>query len=122
MSGRRSERGLDYGRSYEQLAQINLIALHEQGYTGQGVIVGILDTGFERSHEAFNYLAHPLNVIAEYDFVDDDPDTQQEPGDPSGQHSHGTMILGCLGAYLPGELIGGASSASFVLAKTLLSQ
>jgi hypothetical protein len=111
-------RTLDYGRSEPQLQQINLVALHDEGYTGQGVIVGILDTGFRRDHVAFNQPGHVVNVIAEYDFVDDDPDASNEPGDPSDQHRHGTLILGCLGAYKPGDLIGGAFDASFVLAKT----
>ncbi|MBU0717567.1 MAG: S8 family serine peptidase, partial [Planctomycetes bacterium] len=109
---------LDYGNSEIQLTQINLIALHDEGFTGQGVIVGILDTGFHRTHEAFNHPLHPLNVIAEYDFVNNDGNTDIEGGDPSSQHNHGTMILGCLGAYMPGELVGGAYNASFVLAKT----
>jgi serine protease AprX len=111
-------RDIDYGASTAQLNQINLLALHAAGFTGEGVIIGILDTGFKRSHEAFNNPDHPLSVIAEYDFVDDDPDTSPELGDPYSQHNHGTMILGCLGAYMPGELVGGAYDASFVLAKT----
>jgi len=109
---------LDYGRSTDQLTQINLIALHEAGYTGEGVIVGILDTGFRRDHEAFHQPGHELDVIAEYDFVDNDPDTSNQPGDPASQHSHGTLILGTLGSYYPGELVGGAFGASFALAKT----
>jgi len=111
-------RSLDYGAATAQLTQINLIALHDEGYTGQDIIVGILDTGFQRSHEAFNNPDHPLSVVAEYDFVDDDDDTSYELGDPYSQHHHGTMILGVLGAYMPGELVGGAYDASFVLAKT----
>ncbi len=111
-------RSLDYGVATAQLNQINLIALHDEGYTGQGIIVGILDTGFHRSHEAFNHPLHPLNVVAEYDFVDNDGNTDIEVGDPSGQANHGTMILGVLGGYMPGELVGGAYDASFVLAKT----
>jgi serine protease AprX len=110
--------GLDYGRSTEQLNEMNLIALHDAGYTGQGVIIGILDTGFRRDHEAFNQIGHVVNVLAEYDFVDDDPDASNEAGDPSSQHEHGTLILGCIGSYFPGELVGGAYNASFVLAKT----
>jgi hypothetical protein len=109
---------LDYGRSTDQLTQINLIALHEAGYTGEGVIVGILDTGFRRDHVAFNQPGHELDVIAEYDFVDDDPDTSNQAGDPPSQHNHGTLILGTLGSYFPGELVGGAYGASFALAKT----
>ena len=109
---------VDYGESGPQLEQINLPALHAAGYTGQGVVVGILDTGFERSHEAFNFGLHKLTVLAEYDFLDDDGDTSYEEGDPSDQHRHGTLILGCLGAYKPGALVGGAYDAAFVLAKT----
>ena len=110
--------GINYGRSAEQLQQINLPALHAAGYTGHGVVIGILDTGFERSHIAFNHPIRPLTVIAEYDFVDNDGNAAQETGDPYSQHEHGTMILGCIGSYAPGDLVGGAFNASFVLAKT----
>jgi subtilisin family serine protease len=111
-------RQVDYGRSTDQLTQINLIALHEDGYTAEGVIVGILDTGFRRDHDAFHQTGYELDVVAEYDFVDDDTDASNEAGDPSSQHNHGTMILGTLGSYYPGELVGGAYGASFALAKT----
>lgn len=109
---------LDYGESLAQLQQINLVALHNAGYTASGVIVGILDTGFERSHVAFNEPTHPLTVVAEHDFVSNDGDTSFNPADDPTQHRHGTMILGTLGAYKPGQLVGGAFDASFVLCKT----
>ena len=109
---------LNYGNSTAQLTQINLIALHDAGYTGAGVIVGILDSGFMRTHQAFNNPSHPLQVLAEWDFVNNDANAGQEPNDPSGQADHGTMILGCQGAYMPGSLIGGSFNASFVLCKT----
>ncbi len=109
---------IDYGNASAQLSQINLINLHNEGYTGQGVIVGILDTGFHRVHEAFNNPVNPVQVVAEYDFIDNDGNTQSEPGDPYNQHDHGTMILGCIGAYMPGTLVGGAYDASFILCKT----
>lgn len=114
----RSAAGTFYGESEAQLAQIDVIAVHDLGYTAEGVVVGILDTGFERSHVAFNDPTHPLDVIAEWDFVDDDPYTGIEAGDPANQHTHGTLILGTLGAYRPGEYVGGAYDASFILCKT----
>jgi subtilisin family serine protease len=110
--------GTFYGLSQEQLAQINLIALHDAGFTGDGVIVGVLDTGFKRTHLAFNQLEHPLHVIAEWDFVSGDHDAGFDPDDAPNQHNHGTWILGVLAAYLPGELVGGAYDASYILAKT----
>jgi hypothetical protein len=113
-----ADRSINYGLSQAQLQQINLIALHDAGYTGQGVIVGILDTGFRRDHNAFTNPAKPVQVIAEYDFVANDNNTAPQAGDPSSQHDHGTMILGCIGSYLPGTVVGGAFDAHFVLAKT----
>ena len=112
------ERTINYGVAAEQLTQINLVALHDAGYTGSGVVIGILDSGFHRTHEAFNNPTHPLNVLAEYDFVMNDGNTDIQTGDPSGQADHGTMILGCIGAYKPGSMVGGAYDASFVLTKT----
>ncbi len=107
-----------YGYAQEQLDQIGLLDVHDAGFTGAGMIIGILDTGFERSHEAFNFPGHELNVIAEWDFVSNDGDTSIEPGDAENQHSHGTLILGVLGAYYPEQFVGAAYDAAFVLAKT----
>jgi subtilisin family serine protease len=104
------------------LTQINLINLHNSGFTGNGVYVGVLDTGFQRSHDAFNEDGHSLTVEAEWDFVNGDDDTSYQPdppyNDPPAQHSHGTKILGVLGAYKSDELVGGAYDASFILCKT----
>ena len=44
----------DYGPSYDQLDQINVIAAHESGYTGAGVRVLMLDTGYYTDHEAIH--------------------------------------------------------------------
>lgn len=108
----------DYGLSQGQLEQLNLIALHDLGFTGAGLVIGVLDTGFHRGHEAFNQPGHVIDVVSEYDFVNDDGFTGIEPGDPSAQHNHGTMVLGTIASYLPGVLIGGAFDASFILCKT----
>ncbi|MCX5692040.1 MAG: S8 family serine peptidase [Planctomycetota bacterium] len=107
-----------YGRSSSQLAQMNLPQLHARGFTGQGVIIGILDTGFNRIHAVFNNPAHPLSLIAERDFINDDDNTGPQAGDDGGQHTHGTLILSCIGSYLPDQMVGGAYDASFVLCKT----
>lgn len=109
---------LDYGLSQGQLEQMNLITLHDLGFTGGDIVIGVLDTGFHRGHEAFNQPGHMIDVVLEYDFINDDDFTGIEPGDPSAQHNHGTMVLGTIASYLPGVLIGGAFDASFILCKT----
>ncbi|MCC6660451.1 MAG: S8 family serine peptidase [Phycisphaerales bacterium] len=107
-----------YGYASEQLTQMNLVAVHDQGFTGQGVVVGILDTGFVRTHEAFHEPGHELGIVAEWDFVKDDPNTAPEPGDNPDQHVHGTLILGTQAGYRPGTYVGGAYDATFILCKT----
>ncbi len=106
------------GAAAPQQAQIGLNMLHSQGFTGTGVIIGILDSGFKRTHVAFNQPGHVVQVVAEHDFVFNDNQTANEPEDDPTQHNHGTYCLGLIGAYLPGTYMGGAYDASFILCKT----
>lgn len=110
--------GGDYGYAEPQLSQTDLIALHQRGYTGAGMVIGVLDSGFNRVHEAFFSESHPLQVIAEWDFINNDGNTGIQAGDDGEQHRHGTWILGTMAAYAPGSLLGAAYEASYVLAKT----
>jgi len=107
-----------YGIGFDQLQTINLPAVHDLGWTGEGLIIGVLDTGFQRTHSAFHHPDNPLEVIAEYDFINDDPNTAPEQGDHPDQHWHGTIILGTMGAYAPGTFVGAAYDAAFILCKT----
>ncbi len=107
-------RSLDYGPSFGQLDQIGVTALHDDGFDGTGVFICMLDTGFDTDHQVFRH----LDIAAERDFVNDDAETANQPGDPEGQDSHGTSTLSCVGAEYPGELYGGAYNATFALAKT----
>jgi serine protease AprX len=109
-----AQRLLDYGASFGQLEQIGVPGLHNAGFDGSGVLISVLDTGFDTDHECFRH----LDIVAERDFIDDDSETAHEPGDPPGQDSHGTQVLSCIAAAKPGELYGGAYNAGFALAKT----
>jgi subtilisin family serine protease len=106
---------LNYGPSVTQLQVINVPQLHDLGITGHDVLVGMLDSGFRwRSHESLN----TRHVIAEHDFIFNDDTTANQPGDASNQDQHGTLTMSTLGGYMPGQLIGPAFNADFVLAKT----
>lgn len=107
-------RTLDYGESEVQLQQVQIPALHDAGFDGTGVVIAMLDTGFDTDHQAYRH----LDIMAERDFINDDCETANEPGDPSGQDSHGTATLSCVGAAYPGEIYGGSYNASFILCKT----
>jgi serine protease AprX len=104
-----------YGPSFVQASLANVWPLHRLGYTGRDVLVCLLDTGFRKSHEVFEQ-AH---VVAEWDFVNGDGDVAQDPNDPEDySDSHGTATWSILGGFSPGELVGPAYGADFLLAKT----
>jgi hypothetical protein len=104
---------LDYGTSLGQLEQIKVTRLHEFRLDGRGVIVAVLDSGFDTlQHEAFA----TTSILATRDFVNGDADVS-DAGD-AGEGSHGTQTLSVLAGYRPGQLIGPAYAASFLLAKT----
>lgn len=109
-----ASRTLDYGYAQEQMDQINAPLAHDNGYYGQGVIVLMLDTGFNLEHEAFD----SLDILAVWDFVQNDSVVANQTGDHSSQHNHGTQTFSVLGGYAPGNLIGPAFGAGFLLAKT----
>ena len=104
----------DYGPSRRQVDQIGVIPLHDEGYHGEGILIGVFDTGFNRAHEALDH----INVVAEWDFIFDDSVTSNEPGDAGSQHSHGTNVLSTVAGHAPGNLIGTAWAADVILAKT----
>lgn len=105
---------LDYGECSSQIVPIQVDQLHDLGLSGAGVHVAIFDTGFKRTHAALT----GVNVVAEWDFVQGDGVTSNQAGDDPGQHNHGTAVLSLIAGYDPGNLIGPAYGAQFLLAKT----
>ncbi len=104
---------LDYGTSYDQVAMIGVPALHDMGLHGEGVVIAIFDAGFNNlAHEAFA----SLQIAARHDFVNHDDDVGD--GADHGEGSHGTMTLSTLAGFKPGQIIGPAYAARFLLAKT----
>lgn len=103
-----------YGHSSWQNRMMGIDRAHQLGIAGDGVLIGVLDAGFDwRGHAALR----DLKVIAEHDFVFGDDNTFDEEGE-LGAESHGTAVMSMIGGYLKGTLVGGAPQASFILAKT----
>ena len=106
---------LNYGNSRVQIEQIQANFLHESGFRGEGMVIGLLDTGFSLEHTALQR----VDVIGQYDFVNDDDNPMDEIGqDDPGEDDHGSIVLGILAANAPGTLMGVAQRASYLLAKT----
>jgi serine protease AprX len=99
-----------YGYTQSQLEQIHIPEVHALGYTGTGVLIGVLDCGFVTTHEAYNQPGHVLNVVDQRNYV--------SWGTINSSPDHGTATLGIIGGYKPNTYVGGAYGASFLLART----
>jgi hypothetical protein len=104
----------DYGITTTQLEMIGARALHNCGYTGAGVIVAVQDGGFNVQHEVFDN----LDVLDEYDFINDDEYTMNQSGDPWSQHDHGTSVLSLVAGWKEGTFCGVAPGVTVILSKT----
>jgi subtilisin family serine protease len=102
-----------YGQSYRQIEMLNGHLLHALDARGQGMLIGVLDSGFERVNEidGFADLRGREGIVAVRDMVDHD-------GDVYNDHNHGRSVLSCMAANLPGLLVGTAPAAEYVLVRT----
>jgi hypothetical protein len=104
---------LNYGASLTQLEQINVPFVHDLGYSGAGITICVLDAGFNNlEHQTFS----SINIIDQWDFVNDDDNVDDE--NDMGSGDHGTMTLSTIGGFYEGQLIGPAFGANYLLAKT----
>lgn len=102
----------DYGSAAQQIDQINLKPLHLAGYTGTGVTVAVIDTGFPfvNTGSAFSRLWTNNHIKGGYDFVTKGTDIYNP-----GLNNHGSVVLGAIGGYITNSFVGSAPDADFYL-------
>jgi hypothetical protein len=98
------------------LAEINLHKgqfLHNIGLRGQGMVIAILDGGF------FNYTTlDAMDSIILNNQVLDTWDFYSNNATVSDDHPHGMQCLSIIAANIPGQFIGKAPKANFMLYRT----
>ncbi|MBO9639535.1 MAG: S8 family serine peptidase [Siphonobacter aquaeclarae] len=101
---------LNYGFSQTQIGQMRVDSMHARGYRGEGMWVAVIDNGFisVNSQAAFKHLFDENRILGTYDFVANNTNVYD-------QGTHGNSVLSCMAAYLPGQLIGTAYKASYLL-------
>lgn len=95
-----------------QQAMLGIGQMHDAGHRGEGVWVAVTDSGFPGVdvHEAFSHLFSEGRLYSNlsHDFVHGGTGVFQ-------YDDHGTRVLSVMAAYQPGQFIGGAYKASFLL-------
>ena len=112
-----SVRNEPYGMAADQLEMLNGRRLHEAGLTGKGMVIAILDGGFQ-NYNRIPALQH-AKVLGVRDFVTQgNPNSPDYPEKDFYQIDHGTRVFSAMAAYVPEVMIGTAPDASFWLLRT----
>lgn len=103
----------NYGPSFNQINMIGGDCMHFMGYSGEGMVIAVLDAGFYKvdSLPVFDSLWANQQILGTRDFVTGDTMVFED-------HWHGTMVLSCMGGYLSGQIVGTAPKASYWLLRT----
>ncbi len=103
-----------YGWGFHQLNMVNTIRLHEAGYHGQGVDVGIFDSGWLKADvmKAFEPIRDEGRLMMTRDFVN--------PQLPNvfDNSSHGTYVWGIMAGVMQDQFIGAAPLSNYYLFQT----
>lgn len=102
----------NYGNASNQIEMFNGDKLHVSHYTGSGITIAVLDSGFPNvnSMSAFQRMRDAEHLLGAYDFVNRDVDVYN--GTTS---SHGTLVLSNMAGYIENEFVGTAPDASYYL-------
>lgn len=102
-----------YGYAYPQINQLNGIAVHQAGFTGEGVLIGICDGGFAGADNIAVFAAarDEGRLIGTRDFVHGGTEVFNES-------AHGTAVWGLIGGKIENTYVGTAPDAMFYLCRT----
>ena len=89
---------------------LGIDALHESGYTGEGILIAVMDGGFYGMEdlEPFDHLYDAGTLIHTYDYIAG----REYVYDYS---NHGTKVLSLMAAYEPGVFVGSAYDSDYML-------
>ena len=103
----------NYGAAANQTTMLKVDYLHEQDFTGDGMVVAVLDSGFPNvlNNPAFSHIVSDGRLLGTYDFA-----LRQENVDGTG--SHGAQTFSDIGGFILDQFVGTAPEASFYLFRT----
>jgi hypothetical protein len=104
-----------YGQTDAQVKQLGVDVLHKNNFTGEGLWVAVLDSGFPNVNQmgAFERLRSNNDLWGGYDFVFRSSNIYAASG-----NDHGTKVLSDMAGFVDGQFVGTAPDASYVLFRT----
>lgn len=99
----------EYGYAHKQIKMLNGVKLHKAGFRGEGMRVAVIDAGFMNADRMSAF--DSLRLLGTHNVVF--PGKSVFAGD-----DHGTKVLSCLAADIPGVMVGTAPKASYLLLKS----
>ena len=111
-----SKETIDYGDGLSQIALLNGIPLHEEGFRGEGMLIAVIDGGFFgiETISFYQELENSGRFYGHYSLMPDFVDTLQS----GWSEVHGTIVTSAMAANTNGELVGTAPCASYALIHT----
>jgi subtilisin family serine protease len=105
--------GYNYGPSLNQASMIGADCMHNWGYSGQGMVIAVLDAGFFNTNTlpAFDSIRLNNQILGCRDFVTGDTLVFED-------FPHGMNVLSTMAGNLPGKIVGTAPKASYWLLRT----
>lgn len=102
----------NYGQGLAQINQVNLRPLHVAGFTGTGVTIAVIDTGFPRVNTGSVYARIRNNgqIKGGYNFINKSTDIYN-----TSLNNHGSYCLGTIAGYVENQFVGTAPDADFYL-------
>lgn len=96
-----------YGVANKNIKILNGNVLHENGYKGDGMLIGVIDGGF-RNVPKIEYF-NDVKIIGHKSFVDATNDMFEQGNE------HGTNVLSCMATNKPHKFVGTAPNAEYLL-------
>lgn len=105
----------NYGSGLAQINQVNLRPLHIAGFTGTGISIAVIDTGFPTVDTGSVYARIRNNgqIKGGYNFINKNSNIYS-----SNLNNHGSYCLGVIAGYVENNFVGTAPDADFYLYAT----
>ncbi|MES2568155.1 MAG: S8 family peptidase [Bacteroidota bacterium] len=103
----------NYGPSFTQNNQIGADCMHSNGFRGENMTIGVLDSGFENANNnaVFDSLRNEGRILGTRDIVAGNSSVYEDD-------AHGAMVLSLISGNTPGKLIGTGPKTKLYLIRT----